>query len=341
MISPEVGHGSDREPQDAGRILVVGEALVDLVISPDGTVTAALGGAPFNTARTCGRLGADVGFVGAVSHDRFGTLIRRRLVDDGVDTSGLIDVAVPTTLAAAELDADGAAAYRFYIDGTSAPSVGRVPLPPSGTSVVFTGGLGLVLEPLADAVAAMVAAVGALPSADRPMVVVDVNCRPLVVADRERYVQRVRDVLTHTDAVKVSDDDLAYLYPGIATIAAARRLLGDGHETGPAVVLVTAGDGGVTIVTDDAERTVAVEPVEVVDTIGAGDAFIGGLCAWWTLTGRGRKDLRVSPTVAQAGIDVGAVEQAVRAGNAVAAVVCTRRGADPPSPANLDSDWLL
>ena len=115
-------------------ILVAGEALVDLVIEVDGRVTAAIGGAPYNTARACGRLGADVAFLGAISVDRFGTMMATQLADDGVSTDLVARIEQPTTLAAAELDDGGAASYRFYIEGTSAPALASVdatlPRPP-------------------------------------------------------------------------------------------------------------------------------------------------------------------------------------------------------------------
>ena len=170
-------------------IVVAGEALVDLVIGLDGTVSAALGGAPFNTARTCGRLGATVGFMGAVSDDRFGTLIAAQLADDHVSTELLQRVSVPTTLAVAELDAHGAATYRFYSEATSAPALQPATLP-AATATLFTGGLGLMLEPMADTVTGLVETVG-----DDVMVVVDLNCRPDVIRDRDAYLaaRRRRD----------------------------------------------------------------------------------------------------------------------------------------------------
>lgn len=324
MTSSAVPHSGDR-PDPV--LLVVGEALVDLVISPDGSVDATLGGAPFNTARTCGRLGANVAFVGAVSDDRFGSMIRQQLVVDGVEVGSVVPVELPTTLAAAELDEHGAATYRFYIDGTSAPAVARVPRPSTPPRVLFTGGLGLVLEPLADAVAAFVAHPPADPGTHRSAVLtmVDVNCRPLVITDRSRYLHRLHEVLAHTDVVKVSDDDLAYLSPGRSAEEAARSLL----ARGPSVVLLTAGAGSVVVMTADHERTVDVEVVDVVDTIGAGDAFGGGFCAWWVATDRTRADLS----------DPEVLEAAVRAANAVAGIVCTRRGADPPWRHELPDAW--
>lgn len=328
--------------------MVVGEALVDLVIAPDGAVAAALGGAPFNTARTCGRLGVPVSFIGTLGDDRFGRLLRAQLEADGVDASAAPEVASPTTLAAAELDERGAASYRFYLDGTSAPALGRVaPLDPE-VSFVYTGGLALVLEPIADAVAAMLSAIARRPEEQRPVVMVDVNARPDVIDDRHRYLQRLWQILAVTDVVKVSDDDLAVVRPGVPTLEAARDLL----EVGPAVVLLTAGAdevvvlhrpaavpaaseaGGESLV---AEHRVPVTRVDVVDTIGAGDSFGGAVAAWWVRRGLRRTDLRTpgatvdEPTSERLPAASEHLIAAVRAGIAVAGIVCGRHGADPPT----------
>jgi fructokinase len=300
-------------------ITVVGEALVDLVIPAAGAVEAKLGGAPFNTARTCGRLGAPVRFVGAIGRDRFGERLAEQLRSDGVDTSVVERVDAPTTLAAAELDVDGAATYRFYIEGTSAPLLQSIP-DGAGDEVVFTGGLGLVLEPMASVVRQ---ALGH--RVDGRMLMVDVNCRPLVIPDRQTYVKRVHELIAGATIVKVSDEDLDYLAPGIDPIVAARGLL----RAGPSSVLLTRGGDGVLVLSAADESTVLAERVVVVDTIGAGDAFGGGFLSWWHAAGFG---------VAEAA-DHAAVEQAVRAANQVAAVVVTRRGAEPPMRSDLPADW--
>ena len=296
---------------------MVGEALVDLVISPSGEVDAALGGAPYNTARACGRLGADVAFVGAVSRDRFGGLLAAQLRSDGVDVSSAPRVDEPTTLAAAELDDDGAATYRFYIAGTSAPAL--VTVPPVQADVLFTGGLALVLEPMANTVEAMVAG-----SAGDEVVMVDVNCRPRVVPDRDRYVERVERVLEGTDIVKVSDDDLQYLWPDLEPLAAGRAML----ARGPRAVLVTAGAEGVHVLTREGARVVPADPVTVVDTVGAGDTFGAGFLVAWTEHGSvdDRDELD----------DLDRLAVAAGFGARVAGVVCGRRGADPPWRHELD-----
>jgi fructokinase len=315
-------------------IAVVGEALVDLVVDPldehgrgdvGGAampaphVSASLGGAPFNVARTCARLGADVAFVGAVSHDRFGDAITARLGGDGVELGAVERVPAPTTLAVAELSTHGAARYRFYVDGTSAPAL-VVASPPRDITALVTGGLALVLEPMAHAVVATVVAQPA-----DVLVVVDVNCRPGAITDRDAYVQRLDAVFARADVVKLSDEDAAYLWPDDEPSEAAAVVL----ERGPRVVLLTAGAAGVTVVTARGATHVAAQVVEVVDTIGAGDAFTGAFVAWWAAHGAPH-DLD----------DMDALVRAATAAGGVAAIVCTRRGADPPWRHELvDAGW--
>jgi fructokinase len=300
-------------------IVVAGEALVDLVVGSDGSVASALGGAPFNMARTCGRLGVEVSFAGALSKDRFGSLLAAELEASGVGIDPIQRVDAPTTLAAAEIDERGGAVYRFYVSGTSAPALVNPAMPPT-VDVLVTGGLGLVLEPMATTIEQLVSA------ADEEMLVfLDVNCRPLVIDDRDRYVGGVDRVAERSDVVKVSDEDLEYLHPGLDVRAAAERML----RLGPSVVLVTCGAAGVNVVSAAGMREVPVSPVEVVDTIGAGDAFGGGFLSWWVQSGRSRTDLE----------DLDVVERAVAAANTVAGVVCTRRGADPPWRRELPADW--
>jgi fructokinase len=300
-------------------IVVIGEALVDLVVEPDGRVTPTLGGAPFNTACACARLGSEVAYVGAISVDRFGTMLLARLEADGVTTGFVERCDLPTTLAVAELDEHGAATYRFYVDGTSAPSFDSTfgDLVPS---FLFSGGLALELEPMALTVEALIVTRSA-----ECAVMLDVNCRPKMIRDRDRYLERVTRLIARSDVVKVSDDDLAYLMPDHDPLAAARAVLAHG----PQVVLLTAGGSTVQVLARDGETAVPVLPVQVVDTIGAGDAFSAGFLSWWVASGRANDQL-------------GSLEQvlpAVRAAIEVAAAVCTRRGADPPWRNELPDAW--
>jgi fructokinase len=305
-------------------VVVAGEALVDLLLRPGGSLAAAPGGGPFNASRALARLGVDTAYLGALSDDRFGRLLRSRLEDDGVRLALPAPSPLPTTLALAELDEGGAASYRFYVEGTSAPQLtseqARGAVGP-GTTVLHVGTLGLVLEPMAASLEHLVAEVD-----DSVLVFVDPNCRPLVVPDRAAYLARLARVLARADVVKVSGDDLAYLAPDDEPLAAARALLGvDG--VGPRVVLFTDGAAAVHVLTHTDDVTLPVPEIDVVDTVGAGDCFGGGFLATWVAQGRGRRDVT----------DLAAVRAATERAVLVAALACTRAGAEPPTLAELPS----
>jgi fructokinase len=299
-------------------IVVAGEALVDLLVCGDDVV-ATPGGAPYNVARGCARLGLPTALLATLSSDGFGARLAEGLASAGVSDALLQRAERPTTLAVAELDAAGGASYRFYIEGTSAASL-RPQALPDATAAFVTGGLGLAVEPMATAIETMV--LGIDPGA---LVIVDLNCRPKAIDDRAAYVARLSRVFARADVVKASDEDLAWLRPGGAP-AAAGELLGSGISA----VLVTAGGLSTTIVTAPGAVTVPVVAVPVVDTIGAGDAFTAGFTSWWLATGRGRDDLG----------DTDALTAAVDAAHDVAAVIVGRRGADPPWRDELPPDWV-
>jgi fructokinase len=300
-------------------IVVAGEALIDLLVHPDGQLRAVPGGGPFNAARTIGRLGGEVAFLGRLSTDRFGGVLREALVGDGVDVSMTETTDAPTTLAIAELDPAGVASYRFHTAETSAPGLSYEAVAAAieaRPAAVHVGTLGLVLEPMASALEAGIAGAD-----ERTLVMLDPNCRPLVIRDREGYRARLGRVMARADVVKVSTDDLAYLVPGVAAPAAARAFL----ERGPAVVLVTDGPRDVVVVTRDGTTTMSVPQGDIVDTVGAGDAFGGAFLARWIERGRGRSELS-RPS---------GVRDAVRLAIEVARLTCGRPGADPPSRAEL------
>jgi len=301
-------------------IVVAGEALVDLVIDTDGAVSAKLGGGPYNVARTIGRLGLPVTFLGAISEDRFGAQLVAQLATDGVLADGTVRTTLPTTLAAAELNEHGAATYHFYLTDTSAPSLHSVPAAVQSPEAVQTGTLGLVLEPMATT---LLAYLRNLPAA--ALVMIDPNCRAGVITDRTGYVRRVDQACERADVVKVSNDDTEYLAPGVAPLVYARSLVG----RGVALVLVTLGAEGTWVVTADGEQLVPAERIEVADTIGAGDSFCGGFLAWWVGAGLGRAQLA----------DVALVALATAAAQEVAAITCQRVGADPPRRTELSDTW--
>lgn len=275
-------------------ILVAGEALYDLVIDDTGALTGHPGGGPFNTARTIGRLGQPVAFLGRLSTDRLGATHERMLADDGVALDATVRTAEPTTLALASLDAIGAASWSFYSAGTAAAGLtsedALAALPPR-VAALHVGTLGLVLEPLASALEAVVERL-----AGETMIVCDPNVRPQVIDDPVSFRARLDRVLAHSDLVKVSEEDLAWLDPGRARLAAAQALL----VRGPSAVLLTRGPDGATVVTAAGDTPIAPVATPVVDTIGAGDAFGGAFLAWWISRGLGREQLTRDDLVVEA-----------------------------------------
>jgi fructokinase len=294
-------------------VVVAGEALIDLVVGQDGSVGAFPGGGPYNTARTIARLGVACCFLGRLSTDRFGRRLTDELAADGVGLELAQMTDDPTTLALAELDAAGGAAYRFYLEGTSAPGLAEAVLPPDAAAV-HVGTLGLRLEPIGSSLERLV--VGAPESA---IVMLDVNARSSVPGDREPWRRRIGRIAERADVVKASRPDLRFLGMSAAELLAL----------GAGVVLVTDGPEAVEVWHGRVVESVPVPAIEVVDTVGAGDAFGGGFLGWCIEHGAGRDVVR----------DGDVARAAARHGAEVAALTCTRRGADPPTAAEL-ATWV-
>ena len=262
-------------------IVVTGEALVDLIVGSDGQLRAVLGGGPFNAARASSRLGHPTAFLGCVSRDVFGRRILTALTKAGVSLELVRSTTKATTLSVAEIEGDGGATYSFYTEGTAGVAFAELTELPSATEALHVGTLGLALEPSGAATELLVAA------ADPGVLVfLDPNCRPGAIDDRPAYVRRIERVAGRADVIKVSTDDLEYLYPGPAERGLARLL-----ELGPSVVFVTDGARGARVATVGGMDHVPTAPAHVVDTVGAGDAFGAGFLVWWLARGLDRAGL--------------------------------------------------
>lgn len=303
-------------------IIVCGEALIDCVPADCGGRTGLLpkvGGSPYNVACGLARLAVPVGYLGRISADPFGTLLLDRLADDGVDLTSTTRTPAPSPLAIVHLDTDGIARYSFHLEGSATAELAVDDLPdPLDPTVraVHTGSLALLLEPGRRAVATLLErahAAGALTS-------LDPNVRPSCIPNREAYLEELDGWLARTDLVKVSDEDLAWLYPDRAPL----DVLGSWLERGPSLAVLTQGaDGAAALSAGGQFADVPGVNVSVVDTIGAGDSFTAGLLAWLS-------DTQALTREQVARLGTGELTEALRFAGAAAAVTCTREGADPP-----------
>lgn len=295
-------------------ITIAGEALIDIVVDQSGSLIARPGGAPFNCARGVARLAGECRFLSRLSNDAFGDRLRATLRDDGVELAPGDSVSLPTTLAIAQVDEHGSADYHFYTLGTSATALRAEDLPPGFADTIemlAVGGLGIRLEPIATTLDALVSSLP--PDA---LVLPDPNWRPQLSPDPDAGRGRLGAFLSRADVVKASVDDLRLLAPARPARETARALL----ERGPRAVILTHGADPVTVHTNGTELEIAVPPVDVVDTIGAGDAFVAAFLSWWAASALAKHDLT----------DPEALLAATTAAVRVAATTCTRAGANPP-----------
>ncbi|HEX4817596.1 MAG TPA: carbohydrate kinase [Nonomuraea sp.] len=271
------------------------------------------GGGPANTAVALARLGTETRFLGRISGDVFGSMFRERLAASGVNLSGCVEASEPSTLAVAALDEDGRAAYIFYAEGAAdwqwTPyELDRDRL--GSAACLHTGSLALVRPPGRAAVEEFAAKAAA-----HATVSIDPNVRPSL-ATRDDY--QVARWCEWADILKLSDDDLGFLLPGVPL----DRACDIWHAAGARLVVVTRGAAGALVSLDGARATVQAPRVQVVDTVGAGDAFTAGLLHHLGANGLlgGRLDA----------LDLGAAMEAAAFAARVAALTCSVAGADPP-----------
>jgi len=294
-------------------IVVAGEALIDLLIYEDGSIEASHGGGPFNAVRTVARLGEPAVFLGMLSDDAFGRGLRSSLVSDGVHVADGLSTHLPTTLALAEIDSTGAANYRFCAGGTSAPSLTECSTAavPTNPHSLHVGTLGLVFEPTASTLLGLMRKMKG-----RALISLDPNCRPSAIPDLGHYRARMAAAVGVSDLVKLSDEDAEVLAPDADPARTARTLL----EQGPQLVVLTHGQDGAQAFGEGWEFHVPAPLIDVVDTVGAGDSFAGALLTSLRRMGRSVDDLG----------DQDIVRRAVDLAVMVSAVVCGRKGAEPP-----------
>jgi fructokinase len=331
-------------PAPIPTLCVLGELVVDLLpvpeagAGPEGTApqyVARPGGNALNVAVAAGRLGAPVALVARLGTGPLGAALRRHAELAGVDVSGFVEAAEPVSLAVVGLHPDGSPDYGFHVLGAAdwqwtdeelAASV------PEHTAVLHVGSISSWTRPGGDAIAALVDRL-----AGRSLISVDPNIRPPLADgpvaatlgnDRASVAARLDRLVARADVVKVSAEDLAWLEPGATDLDDVAR---QWAARGPALVLLT--DGGSPLRIARAGRPVLHRNsprVEVADTVGAGDSLAAGLLSGLLAAG-------VTDRAALEALDDGELLALVDDAALVAALNCTRVGADPPTRAEVDA----
>jgi len=292
-------------------IWVCGEVLIDLIPDGSGERVPHVGGGPANTAKALARLGHEVYFIDGISSDKYGKMSRQELLDDEVKLDLALKSDKPTCLAIVSLNENGGASYEFEIDGTATFDFSTSWLPDPSRykpSVLHIGTLVTVIQPGADVLYNW-----AMHVAEFAPIVFDPNVRSVVMNSRDEYLAAVERWVAISSVVKVSDDDLAWLYPDQQYPDVANRWISDGA----ALIVVTRGADGLVGFTADGSVEVPGVRVDVADTVGAGDT--------------------VGAIVVEAMIEKGILNltgdtlKAVLNRAAVASgITCSRKGAQPP-----------
>ncbi len=292
-------------------IWVCGEVLIDLIPGSDGVRIPHVGGGPANTAKALARLGHDVQFIDGISTDEYGVAARKELLDDEVKLDLALISDKPTCLAIVSLDANGGASYEFKIDGTATFDFDLKWLPDPSRykpQVLHIGTLVTVIQPGAEVLYDW-----AMQVAEFAPIVFDPNIRPSVMGDHDLYEAAVEKWAALSSVIKVSDDDMAWLYPGQKYEDVAQRWLKDGA----ALVVVTRGSNGIIGFTADGSVEVDGAKITVADTVGAGDT-VGAIIVEAMIE---KGILALTGDVLKATLHRAAV---------AAGITCSRKGAQPP-----------
>ena len=308
-----------------GSIAVIGEAVADAIVQDDAgggelRLRVLPGGGPVNTAVALSRLGTPTKFLGRLARGPIGQLLRRHLIDSRVDISATVRADQLPTLAITSVGHDGHAAYDFYLTGTADWQWTADELAggdPREVVALHAASLALTQPPGAAVIEDLL-----VRQRRRATVSIDPNVRSNVVP-AEFYREALPRWAGLADILRLSEDDLDVAMPEVPVHAACARF----HDAGTPLVVVTRGSDGAFASLRGETVTVPAVDVDVVDTVGAGDSFTAGLLHWLHEIGAlgGRlPDLTVTD-----------LTDAMKFASAVAAVTCTRAGANPPWPGDL------
>jgi fructokinase len=307
-------------------VTVIGEALIDLVpVGGPGDYKAHAGGSPFNVAVALGRLGNRVALLARLGDHGFGRLLRDTAASEGVELGAAARAAEPTTLAVVALEGPGHASYEFYVEGTAdwQWTIAELRRRPADTEVLHFGSIASWKPPGSERIDELIGEA----RGSGVLVSYDPNVRPSLLTAASRGRTLVERSVGRAHVVKASREDLEWLYPSrsVDEIGACWTA-----QLGASLVVVTDGADGAVAYRDGARLLHRRgRPVQVVDTIGAGDAFTAGL-----LAGLIRRELH--PPGRLAAISESALAEVIDEAVLVSSLTCERAGADPPRLAQRD-----
>ena len=291
-------------------IWVCGEVLVDVL--PNGTV---IGGGAANTAKALARLGCAVEFIDGISTDEFGVRARRELMKDGVGLSLSLVSDKPTGKSIISIDAHGVGSYKFDIENSATFDFDALWLPKGAPEILHIGTLATIIEPGASALFKW-----AKELSEKTVIVFDPNVRPPAQPDAKKYRAAVEKWVGISAIVKVSEEDIAWLYPATSEEDVAREWI----ELGAKIVVITRGADGLVAISKSDVVAVPGVAVHVIDTVGAGDT-VGAVIV------EGIAKYGVT------GLSGGVLKDVLHRAAKAAAITCTRKGAEPPTSSEIES----
>ncbi|MCF6334853.1 MAG: carbohydrate kinase [Spirochaetales bacterium] len=308
-------------------IISLGEALIDFISLEGLKFNGFPGGSPYNTAIAISRLGTPVQFLGRISRDMFGNQLIKYLKKNSVGTDLIQRTKDKTTLSFVQKQTDGQAEYAFFANSTADRNWNMEDLKsvrlPEEAKIIHFGSISLSQEPCGSSITDF------LKNNHKGLLLsFDPNIRPSLVEDRDKFMKRFKELCRISTIVKLSDEDLEWLYPSLTTDNAVKNIL----ESGVSLIALTTGKKGALLINKNNRLSSPLFDLPVADTIGAGDTFHGALLSYlykknWidrnTLNSRTEEQLLTIGNYA----------------NKAAGINCSRSGANPPTKLEMEKDW--
>ncbi|OQY32962.1 MAG: hypothetical protein B6241_09390 [Spirochaetaceae bacterium 4572_59] len=307
-------------------IISLGEALIDFISKDKLDFAGFPGGSPYNTSIGIARQGIPCQFLGRVSRDMFGIQLIDYLKKNAVGTDLVVPTDDPTTLSFVQKQYDGQAQYAFFANGTAdrfwkEEDLNSLVLPEEAKMLHF-GSISLTQEPCGEILTNFL-----LEKASHLLLSFDPNIRPSLVPDREAYMERFHKLCKLCSIIKLSDEDLEWLFPEISMEKALSVLM----TAGISLIALTEGKAGARLITKNRTVVSPLYDLPVSDTVGAGDTFHGAILTYLYRKGIfSREGLR--------NLDEADLKELGAFANKAAGINCHRSGANPPTDKEMDSE---